>query len=57
MTENVTVRDTNGLPLRLSEIMPDSVGKEYYAMKVMKKEILIGNNQVETVKGKLFSIV
>ncbi len=37
--------------------MTDSVSKEYYAMKVMKKEILIGNNQVETVKGKLFSIV
>jgi hypothetical protein len=31
----------------------DVVGKEYYAMKVMKKEQLIGNNQVETVKGML----
>jgi hypothetical protein len=56
LTENVTVRDTNGLPLRLSEIMTESVNKEYYAMKVMKKELLIGNNQVETVKGKLFSV-
>ena len=32
--------------------MSDIVSKEYYAMKVMKKEMLIGNNQVETVKGK-----
>lgn len=48
----MSVRDTNGLPLRLSEIMSDIVSKEYYAMKVMKKELLIGNNQVETVKGK-----
>ena len=32
--------------------MADSVSKEYYAMKVMKKELLIGNNQVDTVKGK-----
>lgn len=28
------------------------MSKEYYAMKVMKKELLIGNNQVDTVKAE-----
>lgn len=51
--QNTTIRETNFQSGQIPQNMQIDVGKEYYAMKVMKKELLIGNNQVDTVKGKL----